>query len=206
VIECLRHLLTLLPINLGMDIASYGAYKTDWKFPNLTCVINPYVTNVNITYSNTTGLFNATVLDRSDKTLQWSRDLAQVNNWLFRVFTVGTGVSSRVATSHFALTLSCNEQNQIINSIIALQNTPSYERGIYSNVTINWPNTMELLIQGMTEYHATRLRMILEVIAHTGLDRSSQLIADSAGRDKFYRRSTWIPAYRRQYKQLASRL
>jgi hypothetical protein len=89
-----------------MDIASYGAYKTDWKFPNLTCVINPYVTNVNVTYSNTTGLFNATVLGRSDKTLQWSRDLAQVNNWLFRVFTVGTGVSPRAATSHLALILS----------------------------------------------------------------------------------------------------
>ena len=40
--------------------------------------------------------------------------------------------------------------------------TRSYAPGVFSNVTINWPSAIELLVQGMTEYQATRVRMLFE--------------------------------------------
>ena len=110
--------------------------------PNMSCVLAPYLTEVNVTYNNATGQFAGEVIKSTGGLFRIPGPLNEVNNWLFRVTEVLTG-------------------NQIINSIIALQNTPSYERGVFSNVTIDWPTTMELLIQGQTEYHATRLRMIM---------------------------------------------
>lgn len=99
--------------------------------------------NVNVSYSNATGLFSTEIDSVPAESLAMGWAISEVNNWLFRVMTVTTG-------------------NQLINSIIALQNTPSYNPGIFGNVTINWPTAMELLLRGMTEYEATRMRMILE--------------------------------------------
>ena len=108
----------------------------------MTCVLSPYLTQVNVTYNNATGLFAGEVTEITGGLLRIPYDLNELNNWIFRTTEFMTG-------------------SQIINSIIALQNTPSYDRGVFSNVTIDWPTTMELLFQGMTEYHATRLRMIM---------------------------------------------
>lgn len=125
-----------------LELASYGSYNSQWKLPNMSCVLAPYLTEVNVTYSNSTGLFAGEVVSITGGLLRIPYELNEVNNWLFRVTEVLTG-------------------NQIINSIIALQNTPSYERGIFGNFTIDWPTAMELFIQGVTELHATRLRMIM---------------------------------------------
>lgn len=105
--------------------------------------ISPYILNVKVSYGKTTGIFSTEIVSVPTVSLAMGWSIAQVKNWLFRVMTVTTG-------------------NQLINSIIALQNTPSYNPGIFGNVTINWPSAMELLIKGMTEYEATRMRMLLE--------------------------------------------
>ena len=137
-----------------MEFASYGSYKSQWQMPNMSCMLQPYITNVNVTYNNATGKFTGEVIENTSEFLRISGPLNDVNNWMFRVTEYLTG-------------------NQIINSIIALQNTPSYERGVFANVTIDWPTTMELLIQGQTEYHATRLRMIMSAeINSTGFHPS----------------------------------
>lgn len=125
-----------------MEMANYGSYKSLWLMPNMTCELSPYLTKVNVTYNNATGLFAGEVTEITGALLRIPFTLNDVISWVFRITETQTG-------------------NQIINSIIALQNTPSYERGVFSNVTIDWPSTIELLIQGMTEYHATRLRMIM---------------------------------------------
>lgn len=82
---------------------------------------------------NATGLFAGEVIEITGGFLRIPGPLNEVNNWLFRVTEILTG-------------------NQIINSIIALQNTPSYDRGVFANVTIDWPTTMELLIQGKASW------------------------------------------------------
>ncbi|KAK3697086.1 hypothetical protein LTR37_017684 [Vermiconidia calcicola] len=123
----------------------------------MSCTIAPYLTEVNVTYSNASQQFTSEVVSVSDKKLQGPDYVANVNNWLFRTTNTMTG-------------------NHIINSIQALQNTPSYEPGIFArgNVTIDWIKSMELLLQGMTEYQATRLRMILEAeMKTTGAQPSS---------------------------------
>ena len=126
-----------------LEFASYGSYNVQWKFPNMSCSITPYITTNNVTYNNATGLFATEVVSIPEKALlRIPYTLTEVTNWLFRVTSIVTG-------------------NQIANSMIALQNTPSYEAGIYQNVTIDWPHATELLLKGIVEYHATRLRMIM---------------------------------------------
>ena len=91
-----------------LEISSYGSYKNDWKFPNMSCEVAPYLTNTNVTYYNTTALFAANVIDVPGSNLRIPYEISEVTNWLFRTTTQRTG-------------------NQIVDSIIALQVCASSE-------------------------------------------------------------------------------
>lgn len=64
-----------------VELASYGSYDYQWKLPNMTCAITPYVTNVNVTYNNASGLFNAQVVDVPGSHFRFPAWIGDVDSW-----------------------------------------------------------------------------------------------------------------------------